>query len=494
MGLKEPKEPAKGEADKVRCRARREGHRHGRSKPEPKHHKLICHICRTEDTSLSYLICSNYPECRCGFCFPCLQTHFNFAPTNDLGKFGAHPWVCFVCQGRCCCARCQSFRCSQHEPRIYSRGPAPDIPEQRACADTTRRCRENEGLGDRTLPPPFGALAVVNSSLSKPECNMKRKPKSKHMSKYKSKSKPKSKPNSKPEPEPEQEPEREQEREAKPEKIMVKEPIEAEAEVISVGVKRRPHRRKRRMTRRKRSSCEKKEYKPPPKWSQQAPKPPAEKGLRARDQPLPIPDSQPDSWKIDPAVAVSPRGPSFRLEVAPEGSSKFGVGSSCLDGAEPKELLPALPTQAAPATQHFALIPPPFSPWARSASRPDVHTMAMSNYPMLERHYRNLPHPGYLMEVRNTRATPFPWFPGARQSDVESFAFNNPGLIFPARPENPVQSAHAFLPPDNSGYPYNYYLVSQQSQIYSWGAGNNVPVHTIGPATSVVSFQPPSNQ
>ncbi len=51
----------------------------------------------------SYVICANYPRCRCGFCYRCLKSHFGLVP----GKLAGENWVCAVCKGVCDCLRCK---------------------------------------------------------------------------------------------------------------------------------------------------------------------------------------------------------------------------------------------------------------------------------------------------------------------------------------------------------------------------------------------------
>ncbi len=65
--------------------------------------KLRCHYCRSRSTSFSYLICANYPRCKCGFCYPCLRNQFGLSPN----KLRLKDWTCVVCQGLCNCVRCQ---------------------------------------------------------------------------------------------------------------------------------------------------------------------------------------------------------------------------------------------------------------------------------------------------------------------------------------------------------------------------------------------------
>ena len=68
---------------------------------KPQHKKLRCHYCRTMDMDKTYVICSNYPKCRCGFCFDCLRDHFKLNPKKILQN-----WICVVCHGACRCERC----------------------------------------------------------------------------------------------------------------------------------------------------------------------------------------------------------------------------------------------------------------------------------------------------------------------------------------------------------------------------------------------------
>lgn len=81
-------------------------HNSAESKLKPTHKKMKCHYCQTKDTSVSYLLCANYPNCRCGFCFSCLMTYFPSSVESNPGKFRSGKWVCIVCQGLCDCQRC----------------------------------------------------------------------------------------------------------------------------------------------------------------------------------------------------------------------------------------------------------------------------------------------------------------------------------------------------------------------------------------------------
>ena len=76
------------------------------AKPRPSHKKMICHYCLTKDTSVSYLLCANYPNCRCGFCFSCLMSYFPSSVDSNPGKFRSEKWECIVCQSLCDCQRC----------------------------------------------------------------------------------------------------------------------------------------------------------------------------------------------------------------------------------------------------------------------------------------------------------------------------------------------------------------------------------------------------
>ena len=76
----------------------------------PKHKKLRCHYCRSQDMDKDYIICSNYPKCLCGFCHDCLIKVFNFDP-NELSC----DWNCVVCQRICSCKRCTNTKKSKKE-------------------------------------------------------------------------------------------------------------------------------------------------------------------------------------------------------------------------------------------------------------------------------------------------------------------------------------------------------------------------------------------
>ena len=78
------------------------------------HTKLRCHYCRTRDTGVSYIICSKYPACRCGFCYPCLKNIFGATGA----KLRADSWVCYVCRQECECERCKN-------PVVVPQNPVP---------------------------------------------------------------------------------------------------------------------------------------------------------------------------------------------------------------------------------------------------------------------------------------------------------------------------------------------------------------------------------
>lgn len=77
-----------------------------KAKPRVQQKKLRCHYCRTKDTCVSYLVCANYPNCRRGFCFTCLNTYFASSVDSNPSKFRSQSWVCVVCRGECDCQRC----------------------------------------------------------------------------------------------------------------------------------------------------------------------------------------------------------------------------------------------------------------------------------------------------------------------------------------------------------------------------------------------------
>lgn len=72
-----------------------------RSPQEFEYKKIICHYCRTKDIQKGYTICSNYPECRCGFCDDCLKYVFGI-DSSALTR----SWICGSCLGVCPCPKC----------------------------------------------------------------------------------------------------------------------------------------------------------------------------------------------------------------------------------------------------------------------------------------------------------------------------------------------------------------------------------------------------
>jgi hypothetical protein len=72
--------------------------------------KMRCHFCRSKDTNRSYIVCRNYPQCRCGFCLLCLETHFPASIHELVSEGNLKAWACVVCQGLCHCTRCQGLQ------------------------------------------------------------------------------------------------------------------------------------------------------------------------------------------------------------------------------------------------------------------------------------------------------------------------------------------------------------------------------------------------
>lgn len=70
---------------------------------KPQYKKLRCHFCRSQDIDKDYVVCGNYPDCRCGFCHDCLRDVFS----HDAGEIGKG-WTCPVCRSECDCARCKN--------------------------------------------------------------------------------------------------------------------------------------------------------------------------------------------------------------------------------------------------------------------------------------------------------------------------------------------------------------------------------------------------
>eukprot|EP00826_Nyctotherus_ovalis_P029993 TRINITY_DN2379_c0_g2_i7.p1 TRINITY_DN2379_c0_g2~~TRINITY_DN2379_c0_g2_i7.p1 ORF type:complete len:319 (+),score=26.84 TRINITY_DN2379_c0_g2_i7:805-1761(+) len=70
---------------------------------KPQYKKLRCHFCRSQDADKDYVVCGNYPDCRCGFCHDCLRDVFSY-DTDQIEK----GWTCPVCHSECDCTRCKN--------------------------------------------------------------------------------------------------------------------------------------------------------------------------------------------------------------------------------------------------------------------------------------------------------------------------------------------------------------------------------------------------
>jgi len=73
---------------------------------------------------VSYLLCANYPKCRCAFCFTCLATYFPDDVDSNPRKMKSQKWECVVCKKICDCQRCldrqpkDSKKIIEEEPQI----------------------------------------------------------------------------------------------------------------------------------------------------------------------------------------------------------------------------------------------------------------------------------------------------------------------------------------------------------------------------------------
>lgn len=82
---------------------------------KPQHKNLRCHYCRSQDKTKSYIVCSNYPECRCGFCYECLRDFFETSRSSLSKK-----WVCPVCCRSCQCQRCKRGLITSLKPTSHA--------------------------------------------------------------------------------------------------------------------------------------------------------------------------------------------------------------------------------------------------------------------------------------------------------------------------------------------------------------------------------------
>lgn len=65
--------------------------------------KVRCHLCRNKNSIKISLTCSSSPDCKRGFCFACIKSHFS----SDPHSISPDHWICYVCRGLCNCTRCQ---------------------------------------------------------------------------------------------------------------------------------------------------------------------------------------------------------------------------------------------------------------------------------------------------------------------------------------------------------------------------------------------------
>ncbi len=87
---------------------------------------LLCHCCHVQSPSkANYLLCANYPECKCAFCFSCLKSLFAIVPTKP--RFDS--WVCLVCRGLCNCRPCRE-KLRQDLNKINTESTASPVPTQ----------------------------------------------------------------------------------------------------------------------------------------------------------------------------------------------------------------------------------------------------------------------------------------------------------------------------------------------------------------------------
>lgn len=91
------------------------------------HKRTRCHYCRSMDKAKSYIICANYPDCLCGFCYDCLRDYFGIQ-----SKRLKRSWVCVVCHKKCNCARCQQKLVGQMlTPKINLTAEPMNVPESK---------------------------------------------------------------------------------------------------------------------------------------------------------------------------------------------------------------------------------------------------------------------------------------------------------------------------------------------------------------------------
>lgn len=77
--------------------------------------RMRCHYCRTMTKDRTYIVCSRYPTCRCGFCLNCLKEIFKIELSSLIGD-----WICLVCHEICNCNRCLDRRKCIAEPIRFS--------------------------------------------------------------------------------------------------------------------------------------------------------------------------------------------------------------------------------------------------------------------------------------------------------------------------------------------------------------------------------------
>jgi len=92
------------------------GSAHSFTEQKAQHKHIRCHYCRSMDKDKSYIICTNYPDCLCGFCYDCLRETFGIQFKRIKKN-----WVCLVCHKKCNCRRCQEKLTNQElTPKVDS--------------------------------------------------------------------------------------------------------------------------------------------------------------------------------------------------------------------------------------------------------------------------------------------------------------------------------------------------------------------------------------
>jgi hypothetical protein len=109
-------------------------------KVKEEYDKMKCHYCKSRDIVRGYILCSNYPRCRCAFCDDCLRDVFR-TDANTLKR----TWECMVCKNICNCKKCDEKRLLRTQLNIDERIVIKSS-QKRQCKGTKVVKRKNKDI------------------------------------------------------------------------------------------------------------------------------------------------------------------------------------------------------------------------------------------------------------------------------------------------------------------------------------------------------------